>query len=317
MVKSLAESAALTSIPSDYTYSTKPIEPATSDIEDDPIPIIDFSLLTSGNPDQQSKFIQDLGKACEEWGGFMLINHGVPENLMKAMIEACKDFFNLTEEEKREFAGKHVFDPIRCGTSVSGRVDKILLWRDFLKIIVHPEFNFPYKLTGFSELALEFCKRIRILFRELLKIISKNLGLEECYIEKTMDLESGFQLFAANLYPPCPQPELAIGIPPHSDHGLLTFLTQNEIGGLQVQHNGKWVNVNALHNGFFINIADQLEILSNGKYKSLVHRAVVNNKATRISIAIANGPSLDTIVSPSVELVNSESHPGCVHSNEI
>ncbi|KAA8536422.1 hypothetical protein F0562_028900 [Nyssa sinensis] len=40
-----------------------------------------------------------------------------------------------------------------------------------------------------------------------------------------------------------------------------------------------------------------------------MHRAVVNNKATRISIAIANGPSLDTIVSPLVELVNSESHP--------
>ncbi|KAA8536421.1 hypothetical protein F0562_028899 [Nyssa sinensis] len=237
---------ALASIPSDYTYSTKPIEPATSDLEDDPIPIIDFSLLASGNPDQQSKFIQDLGKACEEWGGFMLINHGVPENLMKAMIEACNDFFNLTEEEKREFAGKHVFDPIRCGTSLSGRVDKILLWRDFLKIIVHPEFNFPYKLTGFSELALEFCKRIRILMKL------------EAY--KCSTMASG-------------------------------------------------INVNALHNDFFINIADQLEILSNGKYKSLVHRAVVNNKATRISIAIPNGPSLDTIVGPAVELVNSETHP--------
>ena len=49
------------------------------------------------------------------------------------------------------------------------------------------------------------------------------------------------------------------------------------------------------------------QIFSNGKYKSVVHRSVVNNNATRISLAIANGPSLDTVVSPASELV--ENHP--------
>ncbi|KAA8536419.1 hypothetical protein F0562_028897 [Nyssa sinensis] len=309
LVKSLSESAKLTSIPSNYAYFTNPIEPVASDPEEHSIPIIDFSLLTSGDPAQRSKIIQDLGKACEDWGGFMLINYGVPESLIKAVMETCIKFFNLTDEEKKEFDGKHVFDPIKCGTSLHGRMDTVLFWRDFLKVIVHPEFHFPYKPTGFGELAFEFCKRLRKLVRELLNGISENLGLEECYIEKTLDLDSGFQLFAANLYPPCPQPELAIGIPPHTDHGLLTILAQNEIGGLQVQHNGKWVNVDALSNCFFVNIGDHLEILSNGKYKSLVHQAIVNNKATRISLAIAHGPPLDAIVSPAAELVNNESYP--------
>ncbi|CAL5377684.1 unnamed protein product [Camellia sinensis] len=134
--------------------------------------------------------------------------------------------------------------------------------------------------------------------------------MEECYIEKAMDLESGLQIFIGNLYPPCPQTELAMGLPPHSDHGLLTILIQNEIGGLQLQHNGKWVNIKALPNSFLVNTADHREqILSNGRYKSVVHRAVVNNKATRISIAMASGPSLDTIVSPAPELVeDGEAH---------
>lgn len=48
------------------------------------------------------------------------------------------------------------------------------------------------------------------------------------------------------------------------------------------------------------------QILTNGKYKSVVHRALVNNKATRISVGTAHGPSLDTIVSPVEELVNWE-----------
>lgn len=40
--------------------------------EEDSIPTIDFSLLTEGSSIQQSKVISDLGKACEEWGFFMV-----------------------------------------------------------------------------------------------------------------------------------------------------------------------------------------------------------------------------------------------------
>lgn len=75
-----------------------------------------------------------------------------------------------------------------------------------------------------------------------------------------MNLDSGFQVLIANLYPPCPQPDLVMGIPPHSDHGLLTLLTQNGIGGLQLLHNGKWVNVNALSNSFLVNTGDHVEV---------------------------------------------------------
>ena len=36
------------------------------------IPTIDFSLLTSGDPEQRSKVLHDLRKACDEWGYFMV-----------------------------------------------------------------------------------------------------------------------------------------------------------------------------------------------------------------------------------------------------
>ncbi|XXG54184.1 hypothetical protein AAC387_Pa03g2132 [Persea americana] len=99
-----------------------------------------------------------------------------------------------------------------------------------------------------------------------------------------------------------------MAMPPHSDHGLLTVLMQNSLGGLQVKHNGKWVLVNPLPNSFLVNTGNQLEILSNGKYKSMLHRAVVNDQSSRISIAIANGPSLGKAIAPAQQLVDSE-HP--------
>ncbi|KAK0577689.1 hypothetical protein LWI29_037107 [Acer saccharum] len=125
-----------------------------------------------------------------------------------------------------------------------------------------------------------------------------------------MDLESSsHQLLAVNLYPPCPQPELAMGLPPHSDHGLLTILMQNDLQGLQVHHNGSWVSINPLPDSFVVNIGDHMEILSNGEYKSVLHRATVNEKATRVSIAIAHGPPLQKVVVPAPELVHRENRP--------
>ncbi|KAK3028357.1 hypothetical protein RJ639_039815 [Escallonia herrerae] len=71
-IKVLAESSnLLRSIPSKYAYSANYYTPIASDQEDS-IPVIDYLLLTSGIPDQRSKVIDQLGKACEEWGFFLL-----------------------------------------------------------------------------------------------------------------------------------------------------------------------------------------------------------------------------------------------------
>ncbi|KAM1002372.1 hypothetical protein ACFX2C_002815 [Malus domestica] len=307
-------------VPPTYTYTNNnnPHDDQKAfeeDTEAATIPTVDFSLLTtSASPEQRSKAINDLGKACQDWGFFMVINHGVPESLMQAILDGCEGFFDLTEEEKQEFEGKHVLDPIRCGTSFNTSVENVRFWRDFLKVFVYPEFHFPSKPAGFSELASEYCKRTREVTRELLKGISESLGLEATDIDKALDVESaGLQIFIANLYPPCPQPELAMGMPPHSDHGLLTLLMQNGISGLQVQHKGKWVNVNAAPYSFLVNTGDHLEIFSNGKYRSNIHRAVLNNKSTRISVATPTGPSLETVVTPAPKLVDTAKHPAAAY----
>ncbi|KAI4296414.1 hypothetical protein L6164_036373 [Bauhinia variegata] len=148
-VKSLAESPELTSIPPSYTFTTNPDDEEVVDPDDDPIPIVDYFLLVSGIPDQRSKAIHELRKACEEWGFFIVDHHTVPNSLMEKMVHQVFAFFNLTEEEKQEYAGKNPTDPIKTGTSYNASMDKVLFWRDFLKIFVHPEFHSPQKPPGF------------------------------------------------------------------------------------------------------------------------------------------------------------------------
>ncbi|KAM3377500.1 2-oxoglutarate-dependent dioxygenase 19 [Capsicum galapagoense] len=307
-IKQLAGSPNLRFVPSNYVHSTNLNHDDDGD-DSNSIPIIDFSLLTSCDPNQRSTAIHQLGKACQDWGFFMVVNHGIPDNLMKAVIDCTDEFFNLPDEEKQEFSGRHVLDPIRYGTSFNTSTENLFFWRDFLKVFVHPHFHSPTKPQAYRDVVLEYSKKLREVARKLLGGVSESLGLEESYLDKALDLESGLQVFVGNYYPPCPQPELTMGMPPHSDHGLLTLLISNQVGGLQVQHQGKWINVNALPNSLLVNTGDHLEIFSNGKYKSNVHRAVVNNKVTRISVVTAHGPSLETIVRPASPLIEKENSP--------
>lgn len=65
---------------------------------------------------------------------------------MKAIIDASIEFFNLPEEEKRRYEAKSLSDPIKSGVGTANAANhKILLWRDFMKSYVHPDFHCPEK----------------------------------------------------------------------------------------------------------------------------------------------------------------------------
>ena len=71
----------------------------------------------------------------------------------------------------------------------------------------------------------------------------------------------GTQIIRMNYYPPCPQPELVIGLNTHSDASGLTILLQvNDVEGLQIRKDGMWIPVQPLPNAFIINIGDTLEV---------------------------------------------------------
>ncbi|CAN4082129.1 unnamed protein product [Withania somnifera] len=116
--------------------------------------------------------------------------------------------------------------------------------------------------------------------------------------------EDGTQMMRINYYPPCPQPELVMGLCPHTDAiGLAILLQVNEIEGLQIKKDGAWIPVRYLPDAFVVNIGDILEIVTNGIYKSTEHRAIVNEDKERISIATFLSPRLDGDLGPAPSLL--------------
>lgn len=76
-----------------------------------------------------------------------LVNHGIPEELMAQLFTTVREFFSLSDEERKQYKAKSTSSPIAAGnfnlTSTTNQT--ITLWRDFLKLYVHPEFHCPTK----------------------------------------------------------------------------------------------------------------------------------------------------------------------------
>ncbi|GJM91446.1 hypothetical protein PR202_ga07812 [Eleusine coracana subsp. coracana] len=63
------------------------------------------------------------------------------------------------------------------------------------------------------------------------------------------------------------------------------------------------VPVQSISGALVINIGDILEIVTNGKYKSIEHRAVINPDKERISIAAFHGANKSCTIAPLQELL--------------
>ncbi|KAK4859052.1 hypothetical protein QYF36_026046 [Acer negundo] len=155
------------------------------------------------------------------------------------------------------------------------------------------------------EILEAYSAELKSLSLKILRLMTQSLRMEEN--DMAVLFEGGWQSMRMNYYPPCPQPELAIGLCPHSDASAITILLQiSEVEGLQIRKDGMWISVKPLPNAFIINIGDALEILSNGAYRSIEHRATVNSIKERLSVATFFAPKLDGEIGPAPSLLTPE-----------
>ncbi|CAB79120.1 gibberellin 20-oxidase-like protein [Arabidopsis thaliana] len=99
-----------------------------------------------------------------------------------------------------------------------------------------------------------------------------------------------------NRYPPCPKPSEVYGLMPHTDSDFLTILYQDQVGGLQLIKDNRWIAVKPNPKALIINIGDLFQAWSNGMYKSVEHRVMTNPKVERFSTAYFMCPSYDAVI---------------------
>ncbi|XP_020204544.1 protein SRG1 [Cajanus cajan] len=292
----------ITKVPEQYLRPNLDTQTDTTSLPQ--VPIIDLSKLVSGDVDELEK----LDHACKEWGFFQLINHGVNYFSVENMKISVQEFFNLPIEEKKPFwltpedlegfVGHHVFDEQKLDW-----VDPFFIYTLPLNKRNPRLFNsFPHPLRiNLENYSLEMEKLcITIIEYMTIALKIKRNEVQELF-------ENSLQTMRWNYYPPCPQPENVIGLDSHSDGGGIAILLQaNEIEGLQVKKDGKWIPIKPISNAFSIVLGDTLEIITNGVYRSVEHRAIVNSEKERISIVAFHRPQQNKVIGPIPSLVTTE-----------
>ncbi len=276
----------------------------------DSLPILDISELDAG-PESAAAFRTRLREVTHDVGFFYLVGHGIDPELTNRLLDLSRRFFDLPERDK--LAIENIHSPqfrgyTRVGKELTnGDVD----WREQIDIgeerdVVEradgvPDFwrlegpnLWPAALPDFQSTVDEWRRQLTALAIRLLRSWAIALGQAEDVFHDAF-ADRPFSLIKIVRYPGETDVEPRQGVGAHRDGGVLTLLlVEPGKGGLQVEHEGEWIDAPSVPGAFVVNIGEMLELATDGYLKATLHRVVSPRVGSdRISIPFFFNPALD------------------------
>ncbi|CAO2199519.1 unnamed protein product [Urochloa humidicola] len=298
-------------------------EPPVADV-----PTVDLSA--PAGPEREAA-ARALVVACEENGFFRVTGHGVPAELARAAEAAAAAFFAWPQGEKEEAAPALGYGSKRIGGSGD------LGWIEYLLLGVTPAgAAVPVTFASSSTLPCaaaaagsssasstpagplrglleEYTVAVRRMATAVLELMAEGLGLagEGGALARLVTREDSDCMLRVNHYPPRPAAEggggaasLLTGFGEHTDPQIISVLRSNGTSGLEIAlRGGAWAAVPPDGDAFFVNVGDTLQVLTNGRFRSVRHRVVVNSERSRVSMIFFGGPPLGEKLAPLPELL--------------
>ncbi|KAL0535170.1 hypothetical protein IC582_029494 [Cucumis melo] len=278
----------------------------TSDVvtvEEWDLPVVDLGRLTGGKVEEEEECKNDIIRASKEWGFFQVVNHGISNQLLAKMrakqIELFKQPFE--RKSKEDQFSNFSAGSYRWGTPSATSITQ-LSWSEAFHVslsdILGSNYGSDDDLRSTME---EYAGKVSRLAQKLAEILGENLGRSsKFFIENCVPSTCYLRM---NRYPPCPVQGQIFGLMPHTDSDFLTILHQDQVGGLELVKDGKWIAVKPNPQALIVNIGDLFQVWSNDEYKSVEHRVVTNSRKERYSIAYFLCPWSETVI-------KSKSEPG-------
>ncbi|MGA0732581.1 MAG: isopenicillin N synthase family dioxygenase, partial [Ilumatobacteraceae bacterium] len=262
--------------------------------ESSTLPTVDLSPFATGadhgSPDalEQARIIDET---CRELGFLLAVGHGIESSTKAELLDAMREFFALPTEEKERIsiagsdchrgyvgigaealegavAGSDDLSQPRPGDlkeTIDSGVDH---GPDHPEVIAGTPLHGPNRLPdlpGFREAWQAYFDEAEEASLRAHRGLAVALGLDSTWFE---DLGHGFMYHLRMLhYPPASRVAPAPGQPgcgTHTDYGSVTVLTDDGIGGLQVQtRDGHWIDVVVPDGSAVVNLGDLMAIWTN------------------------------------------------------
>ncbi|KAF1889845.1 hypothetical protein Lal_00025174 [Lupinus albus] len=295
-------------VPLNFVWPKECLEDSHEELQ---APVLDLDGFLRGDNEATLHTANLIRKSCLSHGFFQVINHGVDSALIREAYDQMDAFFNLPIHRKLNalktqgslwgYSGAH-----------ADRFASKLPWKETLSFPFHDNSldpvvtNYFHSTLGedFQQAGVVFqkyCEAMKGLALKVVELLAISLGVDRLHYKDLF--EEGCSIMRCNYYPSCQQPSLALGTGPHCDPTSVTILHQDDVGGLDVFVDKKWQTVKPRPNALVVNIGDTFTALSNGRYKSCLHRAMVNEYKDRRSLAFFLCPKEDKVVRAPKDIV--------------
>lgn len=276
------------------------------------LPILDLARYF--NPAERDAFLDQLRTSARDIGFFYLINHGVNDELQRAVQHEARRFFALSDEQKQRVAmihSPHFRGYNRAASEITrGKPD----WREQFDIgAERPELLlsdsdprwrrlqgpnlWPAEQPELKTTLLDWQKSMTEMAIVLLRAFAEALRLPANAFDALYGDKPNEHIKLIR-YPGQDNTQGNQGVGAHKDSGFLSFLLQDEQKGLQVEVSPDyWIDAVPLPGSFVVNIGELLELATNGYLRATVHRVVSPPAGQdRLSIAFFLGAQLDAVV---------------------
>ena len=293
----------------------------------DAIPLIDVSAL-GGRGEGKQLCGKAIGAACREVGFFYVVNHGVPESLVREVFAVAAEFFALSLEEKMAVemkrspwfrgylpVGGETTDPItgadpKEGFDISLELPPSDLASEPFAHLRGPN-QWPKRPPRLKPVLSAYYEALCDLGRRLSEGFALALDLPEDFFSGRLSQPTA--ILRILHYPPrkalptrAEFPDVGCGA--HSDYGYLTILAQDAVGGLQVQNRaGKWIDAVPTPGAFVCNIGELMSRWTNDRFLATQHRVVSRHAGSRYSVPFFFHPNPEVMI---------DCLPGCIAAGE-
>ncbi|KAJ8484010.1 hypothetical protein OPV22_016495 [Ensete ventricosum] len=268
------------------------------------IPVVDLSKPGSA---------EALVGACEELGFFKVVNHGVPVEFAQRLEAEAIKFFALPQQDKEKSGPPNPFGYGNKTIGLNGDVG----WVEYLLFAITSAplsyTSMPFleepSACSFRSALKEYLLAVRKLASDLLRLMAEGLKIEpRDSLSRLVMGEQSDEIFRLNHYPKCPMLEKLncslTGFGEHTDPQIISVLRSNTSTGLQISlKDGSWVAVPPDQESFFINVGDSLQVLTNGRFRSVRHRVLANGLKSRVSMISFFGPPPAERIAPLPQLM--------------
>ncbi len=302
--------------------------PTTAAAPQAALPVIDIAPLLDGDLPARRAVAAEIREACLGTGFFYITGHGVPEAVIAETFAVARTFFALPEGQKARilksltpgYGGYSPMldldygDPARASLVESFNMN-LDLPLDHPRVTggeaLYCPNSWPDEPADFRGVVGGWHDRMRALGDRLFEAFALALEVEADYFLRRT--RTPIALMRINHYP-AHQPGVdqggRIGAAPHTDYECVTILAQE--GALQalevVGPDDQWLPVPPIPGAFVVNVGDQMERWTNGRFRSTMHRVINDNPADRCSIAFFHGADADALI---------EVLPSCLEPGEI